>query len=52
MWKEGKECVSEGKGRNKWEYKENVYGMKDRKYKNNITHTNTNTNNKNKHHKW
>ena len=47
MWK-GKECVSECKRRNKYEYKENVYGMKDRNYKNNIIHTNSN----NKHHKW
>ena len=49
IWK-SKECVRECKGRNKWEYKENVYGMKDRNYKNNIIHTNTNSNNK--HYKW
>ena len=51
MWK-SKEYVKECKGRNKWEYKENVYGMKDRNYKNNIIHTNTNSNDNNKHHKW
>jgi hypothetical protein len=51
MWK-SKECVKECKGRNKWEYKENVYGMKDRNYKNNIIHTNTNSNSNNQYHKW
>ena len=44
-WK-GKESVSECKGRNRNEYKENIYGMKDRNYKrncvNNMIYSNCN----------